>query len=125
MTITIAVVEDNPSNMKLIVLILQRAGYAVLEACDADCGLAIIRERQPDLVLMDMHIPGTDGMEATRVLKQDTATRHIPVVALTARAMEGDRETMLAAGCDGYVSKPIRYQEVLALIEELTAGKQK
>jgi len=116
---TIAVVEDNPSNMKLIVGVLERAGHTVLAAEDADIGIPMIREQLPDLVLMDMHLPGTDGIQATRLLKANARTAHIPVIAITARAMEGDREGMLAAGCDGYASKPIRYKEVLALIDRL------
>ena len=119
---TIAVVEDNASNMKLISGVLQRAGYVVLEAVDADSGIPLIREHKPDLVLMDIHLPGTDGLAATRLLKADPNTSHIPIVALTARAMEGDKETMLAAGCDGYASKPIRYKEVLNLIETMLMG---
>lgn len=117
----IAVIEDNVSNMKLITGILQRAGYRYIQAGNAELGLELIREQLPSLVLMDIHMPGIDGMQATRLLKADIKTRHIPVIALTARAMDGDREEILAAGCNGYATKPIRYKEVLALIQQLLA----
>lgn len=115
----IAIVEDNPSNMKLITGVLQRAGYQTLAAKDADAGIPLIREQLPDLVLMDIHMPGTDGLSETRLLKKDDATRHIPIIAVTARAMDGDREAILAAGCDAYTSKPIRYKELLVQIREI------
>ncbi|OOZ43268.1 response regulator [Solemya velum gill symbiont] len=121
---TIAIVEDNASNMKLIKGVLERAGYQILTMEDADSGIPIIREHLPDLVLMDIHMPGTDGLEATRLLKADSKTRHIPVIAVTARAMEGDREAILAAGCDGYTAKPIRYKEILDMIEQILHGEQ-
>jgi two-component system cell cycle response regulator DivK len=119
----IVIVEDNPSNMKLITGVLQRAGYQTLTAEDADIGIPLIREQLPDLILMDIHLPGTDGLEATRLLKKDNKTQHIPIIAVTARAMDGDREAILEAGCDAYTSKPIRYKELLAQIEEILAGK--
>ncbi|MBC8211962.1 MAG: response regulator [Gammaproteobacteria bacterium] len=114
----IAVVEDNLSNMKLICGVLAHAGYTVIKAGNAEEGLPLIRQMLPDLVLMDIHMPGIDGMAATRLLKADKLTSHIPVIALTARAMDGDRETILRAGCDGYAAKPIRYKEVLELIRQ-------
>ena len=119
---TIAILEDNPSNMKLVSGVLQRAGYQILTAEDAETGIPLIREHLPDLVLMDIHMPGIDGLEATRLLKNEDRTRHIPVIAVTARAMEGDREAILAAGCDGYTTKPIRYKEMLALVERSLQG---
>lgn len=112
----VMVVEDNPSNMKLITGVLARAGFEVISALDADTGISVIRHRLPDLVLMDIHLPGTDGLTATRLLKADGLTRHIPVLAVTAKAMEGDADMLLAAGCDGYVAKPIRYKELLEVI---------
>lgn len=117
--ITIAVIEDNRSNMKLIKGILENAGYKTLTAIDAEEGMAMIREHLPDLVLMDIHLPGTDGLSATRMLKAESKTRHIPIIAVTARAMDGDLQGIMDAGCDGYASKPIRYKEVLALISEI------
>jgi len=119
----IAVVEDNTSNMKLITDVLVRADYEVLQACDADTGIPLIRERLPDLVIMDMHMPGTDGLSATRLLKADPLTKHIPIIALTARAMEGDREMIMAAGCDEYASKPVRYKDVLRMVERIINEK--
>src|SRR5690606_24846489 len=102
----VLVVEDNPANMTLVTTILRRFGYEVLQAGDAPEGLAQAREEHPDLVLMDMQLPGMDGLEATRRLKADPETRDIPVVALTAQAMKGDEERIREAGCDGYLAKP-------------------
>jgi two-component system cell cycle response regulator DivK len=112
----ILVVEDNPANMKLAVLLLETAGHQVISAADAEAGLTLAREQQPDLVLMDIQLPGMDGLEATALLKQHEATRAIPVIALTALAMKGDEERIRAAGCDGYIAKPMRYQEFLATV---------
>ena len=112
----ILIVEDNATNRKLAVLILETAGYTVLSAADAEAGLTVAREERPDLILMDIQLPGMDGLEATALLKGDDATRAIPVIALTALAMIGDEERIRAAGCDGYVAKPMRYQELLATI---------
>ncbi len=115
----VLVVEDNAANLRLVGDILTRAGYAVLKAVTAQEGIdAAIRE-QPDLVLMDIQLPGKDGLTATRELKSDPATRAIPVMALTAHAMQGDEDRILAAGCDRYVSKPIRYREFLAIVAEM------
>src|SRR4051812_4748634 len=113
---TILVVEDNPGNMTLTVFLLQSVGHAVLTATDAESGLALARTERPNLILMDIQLPGMDGLKATRLLKQDEATRGIPVIALTALAMKGDEEHILAAGCDGYIAKPMRYEEFLVTI---------
>jgi two-component system cell cycle response regulator DivK len=113
MTARVLVVEDTAVNMKLIALLLHKAGHEVLQARSADEAIATARAQQPDLVLMDIQLPGMDGLEATRLLKQDEATRRIPVVALTAMAMQGDAQRILAAGCDGYIAKPIQYQSFL------------
>ncbi|MDB4997894.1 MAG: response regulator receiver [Myxococcaceae bacterium] len=113
---TILVIEDTPANMKLAVFLLQSADHTVLMAVDAEAGLTLAREQQPSLILMDIQLPGMDGLEATRLLKKDDATRAIPVIALTALAMKGDEERIRAAGCDGYIAKPIRYQEFLAAV---------
>ena len=113
----ILVVEDNAANLKLVVLMLEGKGYEVLQAEDAETGLRIAREEAPQLILMDMHLPGMDGLAATRLLKGDPATREIKVVALTALAMSGDRERIEAAGCDGYLSKPFHYQQLLETVE--------
>jgi two-component system cell cycle response regulator DivK len=112
----VLVVEDNPANMSLATFLLESAGYSVLSATDAEAGLTLAREEQPDLILMDIQLPGMDGLAATMQLKGDDATRAIPVIALTALAMKGDEERIRAAGCDGYIAKPIRYQEFLSAI---------
>jgi two-component system cell cycle response regulator DivK len=112
----VLIVEDNPTNMTLVVFLLQSAGYTVLSAADAEAGLTLAREERPDLILMDIQLPGMDGLEATALLKGDDATRAIPVIALTALAMRGDEERIRAAGCDGYIAKPMQYQELLAAI---------
>ena len=112
----ILIIEDNATNMKLATILLESAGYTVLSATDAEAGLTSARSEQPDLILMDIHLPGMDGLEATMLLKRDNATRAIPVIALTALAMQGDEERIRAAGCIGYIAKPMRYQEFLATI---------
>ena len=113
----ILIVEDNPANMKLAVFLLEYAGHSVLGATDAESGVALARQEHPDLILMDIQLPGMDGLEAIALLKGADATRAIPVIALTALAMKGDEARIRAAGCDGYIAKPMRYQEVLATIE--------
>ena len=115
----VLVVEDNPANMTLATFLLQSAGHSVLSAKDAESGLALARVEQPDLVLMDIQLPGMDGLEATALLKSDPSTRSIPVIALTALAMKGDEQRILAAGCDAYIAKPLAYKEFLATISAL------
>ncbi|WP_018990564.1 response regulator [Aromatoleum toluclasticum] len=110
---TILLVEDNPANMKLAAFVLGQGGHDVLCATSADEALVLVQERQPALVLMDVQLPGMDGLTATRRLKDDPSTRAIPVIALTAFAMRGDAERIREAGCDGYIAKPIRYQQLL------------
>ena len=112
----VLIIEDNPTNMTLAVFLLQSVGHTVLSAMDAEVGLTLARDEQPDLILMDIQLPGMDGLQATALLKQDEATRAIPVVALTALAMKGDEQRIRAAGCDGYIAKPMRYQEFLVAI---------
>ena len=112
----VLVVEDNPANMTLATFLLQSAGHTVLSARDAETGIALARVEQPDLILMDIQLPGMDGLEATALLKSDPSTRAIPVIALTALAMKGDEQRILAAGCDGYIAKPLAYKEFLATI---------
>ena len=112
----ILIIEDNPTNMKLAMFLLEKAGHTVISALDAEAGLTLARDEHPSLILMDIQLPGMDGLEATSLLKQDAVTSAIPVVALTALAMKGDEERIRAAGCDGYISKPMRYQEFLTTI---------
>lgn len=113
----ILIVEDNIANMKLAIFLLQSAGHTVLSATDAEVGLTLAHDERPNLILMDIQLPGMDGLEAIVLLKRDDVTCAIPVIALTALAMKGDEERIRAAGCDGYIAKPMRYQEFLATIE--------
>jgi two-component system cell cycle response regulator DivK len=119
----VLVVEDNPTNLKLATFLLESAGHTVLSAADAEAGLTSARDARPDLILMDMQLPGISGLEATAQLKRDQATRGIPIVALTALAMKGDEERILAAGCDGYIAKPMRYLEFLATVRAYLGQK--
>ncbi|HEY6559923.1 MAG TPA: response regulator [Polyangiaceae bacterium] len=112
----VLIVEDNLANMKLAMFLLQSAGHTVLTATDAELGLALARDQQPNLILMDIQLPGMDGLQAVELLKRDDATRTIPVIALTALAMKGDEERIRAAGCDAYIAKPMRYKEFLATV---------
>ena len=113
---TVLLIEDNPANMMLTVFLLQSAGYTVLSATDAEAGLTLARDEHPDLILMDIQLPGMDGLAATVLLKGADATRAIPVIALTALAMKGDEERIRAAGCDGYIAKPMTSQGFLATV---------
>jgi two-component system cell cycle response regulator DivK len=113
----ILIIEDNPANMKLAVMLLRNAGHFVMSAVDAEAGLAMARADHPDLILMDIQLPGMDGLAATALLKHDPATASIPVIALTAMAMRDDVEKARLAGCDGYIAKPLRYREFYAAID--------
>jgi two-component system cell cycle response regulator DivK len=119
---TVLVIEDNPANLTLAIFLLQSAGHTVITATDAEVGLTLARDEQPDLILMDIQLPGMDGLEATVQLKQDDATRAIPVIALTALAMKGDEARIRAAGCDGYIAKPLAYKDFLAVISAQLAA---
>jgi CheY-like chemotaxis protein len=125
MAAKIVLVEDNEMNRDMLSRRLRRRGYEVLTAVDGESGLALTQSDAPALVLMDMSLPGIDGWEATRRLKADPATRTIPVIALTAHAMAGDREQALAAGCDDFDIKPIDLDRLLGKIEALLGGKAK
>jgi two-component system cell cycle response regulator DivK len=109
----ILIVEDNPDNMLLTVMLLESAGHTVLSAIDAESGLSQARAERPDMILMDIQLPGMDGLEATVLLKADPLTCTVPIIALTALAMKGDEERIRAAGCDGYIAKPIGIQDFL------------
>ena len=113
----VLVVEDNATNMTLTTFLLESAGHTVLAATSAEAGLTIAREGSPDLILMDIQLPGMDGLEATALLKASEGTRAIPVIALTALAMKGDEERIRAAGCDGYIAKPLDYKDFLTVIQ--------
>ena len=114
---TLLIVDDNEMNRDMLSRRLQRSGYAVLLAEDGAQGLASAREHQPGLILMDMSLPVIDGWEATRQLKADPATRRIPVIALTAHAMSGDRQKAVDAGCDDFDIKPIDLVRLVGKIE--------
>jgi CheY-like chemotaxis protein len=103
----ILVVDDNPTNLKLVSDLLEWSGYEILRAGDAEEALRVLRTSMPDLILMDIALPGMDGLTFTRQLKSDSSTKHIRIVALTAFAMKGDEQKAYAAGCDGYIAKPI------------------
>ena len=121
----ILIIEDNATNQKLAEIILTKAGYAVLHAADAEQGIILARREQPDLIAMDIHLPGMDGLAATHFLRGDLATREIPILALTALAMKGDEERILAAGCDAYLSKPIRHATLLEAVSRLLQSRGK
>ncbi len=116
----ILVVEDNADNMTLIVDVLKSMGYEVLQAGNGEEGLATAASARPDLILMDLSLPHMNGWTAATRLKQDADLQHIPVIALTAHAMEGDRERALEAGCDDYITKPINLPELAAKLQEYT-----
>ena len=118
---SILIVEDNPTNMRLAVLFVEQAGHSALCATDAESALALARAEAPDLILMDIQLPGMDGLAATALLKGDPATSAIPVIALTALAMKEDHARSLRAGCDGYIAKPLRYRQLFDLIDGLLA----
>lgn len=115
----VLVVEDNPVNMRLAVLLLEQAGHTVLQAENATEGIELARRLRPGLILMDMQLPGMDGLEATRLLKRDPQTRDIRIIALTAFAMKGDEEKIRAAGCDDYVTKPFHHATLLAAVRAM------
>lgn len=117
----ILVVDDNPINLQLLVMLLRARGYEVDTAGSGEEMRAALARRLPRVVLMDLQLPGVDGLTLTRELKADPATREIPVIAVTAYAMKGDEEKALAAGCDGYLTKPIDLERVLALVARLLA----
>jgi len=114
---TILVGEDNEMNRDILSRRLERRGYQVVMAVDGQQWLALVHTEMPDLILMDMSLPVLDGWEATRQLKANEATKHIPIIGLTAHAMAGDREKSLAAGCDDYDTKPVDFQRLLARIQ--------
>ena len=113
----ILAIEDNLSNQLLIQFTLSQAGHQVALASSARPALQLIAQHRPDLILMDIALPGQDGLSLTRQLKADPATKDIPIVALTARAMQGDRELCLAAGCSGYIPKPIDIRTIASQIQ--------
>jgi CheY-like chemotaxis protein len=124
MTQVILVVEDNERNLKLLRDVLQYAGYGVLAARTAEDGIALAVSEPPDLVLMDLQLPGIDGIEALRRLRESPRTANIPVVAVTAQAMKQDRERVLQAGFDGYVEKPISVRAFPDQVRRFLPGEE-
>lgn len=117
----ILVVEDNDMNMQLVEFLLEEGGYEIVKATSGEEALAITRDRTdgaPDLILMDIHLPGMDGLSVVRAMKADDRTAGVPILALTAHAMRGDKDRFLEAGCDGYISKPIDVKTFIQSIEK-------
>lgn len=119
----VLIIEDLPVNMLLMVAILQRAGHEAIEADTAAAGIRLAREQQPDVILMDIQLPDMDGLAATRLIKVDPVLRAIPVIAVTAFAMKSNEDEIFAAGCDGYVTKPVRYQQFLSELDAVVARR--
>jgi CheY-like chemotaxis protein len=116
---TILVVEDNDMNMQLVEFLLEEGGYSIVKATSGEEALSLTRDgTAPDLILMDIHLPGMDGLSVVRAMKEDTRTARIPILALTAHAMRGDRDRFLDAGCDGYISKPIDVKTFISSIQQ-------
>jgi two-component system cell cycle response regulator DivK len=114
---TVLVVEDDQDNREMLIKLLKHNGYRTIEAVDGEEAVEKAKAENPDLILMDCYIPKMNGYEVTRILKGDQGLHHIPIIALTAHAMKGDREEALAAGCDGYIAKPINVRELPQQIE--------
>ena len=115
---TILIVEDNELNMRLFNDVLQASGYQTLQTGDGSEAVTLAEEHRPDLILMDMRLPGISGMEATQIIKARGDLRHIPIVAVTASALKGDEEKILAGGCDGFIAKPISIPTFLATVAQ-------
>jgi len=114
----VLIVEDNPMNMELTADLLEINDYSVLQATTAEEGINIAKTESPDLILMDIGLPGMDGLAATKILKNNEKTKKITIIALTSHAMIGDDETVRKAGCDGYITKPIVIKEFLQKIAQ-------
>jgi two-component system cell cycle response regulator DivK len=120
----ILIVDDNAQNLKLARVLLTAEGYEVLTAVNGEDALALLESSAPRLILMDLQLPGVDGLELTRQLKENPAHRHIVIVALTAYAMKGDQEKALVAGCDAYMSKPINTAALPKLVADLLSRQR-
>ncbi len=116
MSINILVIEDNEQNMYLTTFLLEKNGFSVIQARDGQQGIALARQQQPDIILLDIQLPGMDGYQVARTLKGEDGVKQIAIVAVTSYAMAGDREAILAAGCDGYIEKPINPETFVAEI---------
>jgi two-component system cell cycle response regulator DivK len=118
----VLVVEDDQDNREMVLKVLKHNGYQAIEAVDGQEAIEKAKAEDPDLILLDLYIPKMDGYEVTRRLKGDQGLKHIPIIALTAHAMKGNREEALAAGCDGYIAKPINVRELPQQIEHFLIG---
>ena len=114
----ILVVEDTEDNRRILRDLLTRAGFELIEAVDGESGVSMAATHRPDLILMDIQLPVFDGYEATRRIKANPETRHIPIIAVTSYALSGDETKALAAGCDGYVAKPFSPRKILEMVRE-------
>jgi two-component system cell cycle response regulator DivK len=121
---TILIVEDNEKNMKLVRDVLQVKGYKTLEAGSAEDGIRLAIEHKPDLILMDIQLPGMNGIDALAVLRKDAPTASIPVIAVTASVMQQDRKLITEAGFDGYIGKPINLKEFLASVQQMLGARR-
>jgi len=120
----ILIVEDNPQNMKLLLMTLRPHGYALLEATDGEEALEIATRDKPDLIIMDIQLPKVNGLDVTRKLRQIPAFNHVPIIAITAYAMKGDKEKFIESGCDTYLSKPINTRELPIVIKKMLSGRK-
>lgn len=123
MSLRILYIEDNPQNMRLVRKMLKVGGYDMIEAPDGMTGVEQAVKEVPDLIFVDINLPDIDGIEVTTRIKAHAELKHIPIVALTANAMFGDKERFLEAGCDGYLAKPISKKELLTTVEQFIGGK--
>lgn len=114
----VLLIEDNPLNMELAVDLLELGGYEVLTATTAEEGIELAQKEIPSLILMDISLPGIDGLEATRILKKDKKIKDVPIVAMSAHAMTGDKEKAMEAGCVGYITKPIDTKSLVEKVKE-------
>ncbi len=119
---TVLIVEDNRMNSRLAEFVLERDGFAVRTAATAEEAIKSVREERPDLILMDIQLPGMDGLKATRILKGDAGTADVPIVAITAHAMLGDEERIKASGCEGYIAKPINTWKLAEMVDKYITG---
>jgi CheY-like chemotaxis protein len=120
----VLLVEDNPQNRYLVTFLLEKHGFEVVGAEDGEEAVAAVEQDAPDVILMDMQLPKVDGYEATRRIKGDERFRHIPIIALTAHSMKGDRGKAIAAGCDEYVTKPVDADGLIALLKSLVGESE-
>ena len=119
---SVLIVEDNALNAKLFAAVISALGLGVLQAEDGEAGFALAHEEQPDLIIMDVSLPGVSGLEVTRALKDDVATHDIPIIVTTAHAMSGEDAAIRASGCDGFMAKPIAVAELIAMVEQFLSS---